>query len=260
MRDLLRSPTKTAPLRRVLATLAAGYLAWLRRAGRWDYRRTAAGALLPPEANAPQPPRRPVIIAFWHGRLQLVHDPWIAPEALTLLASEHRDGRLIGDVARHFGHPIVHVARKRGAGPVLRRLARELAAGRSVGITPDGPRGPRMRAKPGVIRLAQMSGAPILPVSAAVRRGRLLHSWDRFLLPWPVNRGVVIWGAPLEVPREADAAAREALRRELVRRLNALSAEADSACGRIPVEPAPERAPAPPGAASADGGERRARA
>ena len=65
----------------------------------------------------------------------------------------------------------------------LRAMQRILAGGHSVGITPDGPRGPRMRAKPGAIKTAQLSGAPIVPVSGSVNRRRILGSWDRFA--WP---------------------------------------------------------------------------
>jgi hypothetical protein len=71
-----------------------------------------------------------------------------------------------------------------------------------------------------------------------------MRSWDRFLLPLPFGRGVYAWGEAIEVPRDADAPAREAARRELEDRLNALTTEADRICGHRPIEPGPARAPA----------------
>lgn len=72
-------------------------------------------------------------------------------------------------------------------------------------ITPDGPRGPRFKFKPGAILLAQMSGRPILPLAYAASRATLVK-WDKFVIPWPLARIVITIGAPRYVPRVVDAA------------------------------------------------------
>jgi hypothetical protein len=101
-----------------------------------------------------------------------------------------------------------------------------------------------MRAKAGAIAVAQAAGVPIVPVSGATGRRRVLRSWDRFCLVWPFGRGVLLWGAPLRVPADAGPDAREAARRALEDSLNRLSAEADRRMGHTPVVPAdPEAAP-----------------
>ena len=88
-----------------------------------------------------------------------------------------------------------------------------------------------MRAKPGIIKIAQLSGAPIVPVGAAVTRRRLLGSWDRFCLAWPFCRGVILVGEPINVPPGLSSDGLEGHRLELERQLNALTAEADRRCG-----------------------------
>ena len=128
---------------------------------------------------------------------------------------------------------------KGGAG-ALRAMLKALKAGDCVGITPDGPRGPRMRASDGIVNVARMSGAPILPATFGVSRGRVLGSWDRFLVAWPFGRGVIVWGQPIEVGRDADADALEDARARVEAGLNAVTREADRLSGRPPVEPADE--------------------
>jgi lysophospholipid acyltransferase (LPLAT)-like uncharacterized protein len=81
-------------------------------------------------------------------------------------------------------------------------------------ITPDGPRGPRFKFKPGAILLAQMSGRPMLPLAFAASRACLIK-WDKFVIPWPFARIVIAMGPPRYVPRVVDAAHIERLQREM---------------------------------------------
>jgi hypothetical protein len=121
----------------------------------------------------------------------------------------------------------------------MREMVRAVRAGSAICITPDGPRGPRMRANVGPVALAKLAGVPVVPVAFSVTRGRMLDSWDRLLLAYPFGRGVFIVGEPIEVSGDADETALEAARLTLERRLTEITAEADRRCGRIPVEPAP---------------------
>jgi lysophospholipid acyltransferase (LPLAT)-like uncharacterized protein len=134
-----------------------------------------------------------------------------------------------------------------------------LDRGESIGITPDGPRGPRMRAKAGAIKAAQLSGAPVLPVSGAVGRRRILGSWDSFCLALPFSRGVIQWGEPIQVPRQASDAEMERLRLLLEDRLNGLTAEADRHFGHTAIAPAAAPGPAAAGGTPVDSDRDRAR-
>ncbi len=184
-----------------------------------------------------------LIGCFWHGRLMMMPYLWRRGRRMNVLISHHRDGRLIARAIRHFGLRTVAGSSSRGALAGTRELLHLLRAGESIGITPDGPRGPRMRAAPGVVRLAALSGVPIIPASFSAYRRRVLSSWDRFVLALPFTRGVYVIGDPMTIPRDANAAALEQARRDLEDRLNALTAEADRLTGHTPIAPAQEATP-----------------
>jgi lysophospholipid acyltransferase (LPLAT)-like uncharacterized protein len=203
LKRLLRHPLAQA----CLAALLGRYLAFALRSTRWTLQGEAY--------FAPHAAGQPAIVACWHERLALVPQFWViargraAPgsgQRAHVLVSRHIDGRFIGDVLARFGVGLVHGStrrggRDRGGAAGARTLLDCLAAGDHVVLTPDGPRGPRRVAAPGVALLAAWSGAPVLPVAAQISRRRLLPSWDRMVLPLPWGRGVLVCGAPIAVPR-----------------------------------------------------------
>jgi lysophospholipid acyltransferase (LPLAT)-like uncharacterized protein len=226
---------KARPVQLVLAWLASLYLRLVLSTVRWD-------VACPPAVHQLLAERRPVITCFWHGRLMMMRAGLPRQRPTHALISEHRDGLLISRALRNLGVRTVTSARRRGGQSALRTLLRLLAEGSLVAITPDGPRGPRMRAKAGAIKLAQLSGAPLIPASGSVKRRVLLGTWDRFCLALPFSRGLILVGEPITVPREATAAEVERLRLSLESQLNALTAEADRRFGQPPVEPAAAQA------------------
>ena len=219
-------------VRGAVCALAALYIRLVHATGRWHVEN---GGI--PRAYWDR--GEPFIAAFWHGRLLLMPYCWQSPGAFSMLVSQHPDGQLIARTIAHFGFATVAGSTRRGGSAALRALLRALKGGASVGVTPDGPRGPRMHAGGAVIDIARLSGAPILPVAYATSRRRVLGSWDRFVAALPFGRGVYVWGPPVTVPRDADAAAREAARQCLEERLNAVTAEADRMVGQEAIEPAP---------------------
>ncbi|MEE9301862.1 MAG: lysophospholipid acyltransferase family protein [Alphaproteobacteria bacterium] len=178
------------------------------------------------------------ILALWHGRFLMLPYCWRRGAPVNMLISQHRDGELIAKTIRHFGLGSLRGSTRRGGSAALRAMVKALKQGTYVGITPDGPRGPRMRANLGAVSVARLSGAPIVPVTYSVSRRRVLNSWDRFVLAWPFSSGVFVWGQPIEVSREADEAALEAARSELEAELNAITREADGLMGQAAIEPA----------------------
>ncbi len=182
---------------------------------------------------------KPFILAFWHGRLMMAPMAWRRGASMNMLISANRDGRIIADAIKHFDLDTITGSKSKGGMAALRAMLRALGDGQNIGVTPDGPRGPAMRASPGIIAAARMTGAPILPLSYATTRRQLLGSWDRFHVALPFARGVFIWGEPIRVARDADAATQEAARLLLEERLNAITAAADRHCGQFPVEPTP---------------------
>jgi hypothetical protein len=158
--------------------------------------------------------RRPVIYVVWHGRLLLL--PYLyGHRGCRVLASRSRDGELVARWARRFGLEPVRGSSSRGGSDALRALARALRAGGEVVVVPDGPRGPREVLKPGVIALARLTGAPIVPMAVGASREWRVRSWDEFRIPRPFARCVMRFGEPIHVSRAADRTGEEAARKEV---------------------------------------------
>ncbi len=112
---------------------------------------------------------RHVILAFWHGR-QLMLPLCYGGSRLYILISEHRDGELIHRIVRRFGFDTIRGSSTRGGVRALRQLVRLGRSGVDLAVTPDGPRGPRCVAQPGVVELAKLTGLPILPLTVAASK------------------------------------------------------------------------------------------
>jgi lysophospholipid acyltransferase (LPLAT)-like uncharacterized protein len=229
---------KRDSVQRVVAALITGYVRIVYLLTRWTRVNLER---LDERAEA----GKPMIVCFWHGRMILMPNFWRYRMQLHLLGSRHADARLIYRTVQRFGVQTIIGSSDYGGTRALREMVRAIRAGGSICMTPDGPRGPRMRANLGIIALAKMSGVPIYPVSYSTSRGKILGTWDRFFIPYPFGRGVIVIGEPVEVPDDADHDMLEALRLELETRLNAATAEADRLCGRATVQPAaPDEKPA----------------
>jgi hypothetical protein len=173
---------------------------------------------------------RPLIYALWHGRVLMA--PWIAERlrrtagarTVRVLASRSRDGELVTRFVRRFGLDAARGSSSRGGASGLRALTRALEAGVDVVVVPDGPRGPSRRVQPGVVALAALTGAPVVPMGIGARPSRRLRTWDEFLVPLPFARCSVVFGPAACVARGGD---REAERAGLERALDDATAAAD---------------------------------
>jgi hypothetical protein len=170
--------------------------------------------------------RAPVIFSIWHNRLALCMkayygfgtERWPAP-GLAALISASKDGALLSRALKYFKVTPVRGSSSRRGRQALLELTTLLEAGYNAAITPDGPRGPKYKVQDGIIALAQVTGATIIPVTAKVNRKWSLKSWDAFQIPKPFAICEIHLNQPLSVPREASDEQREALRAELERRM-----------------------------------------
>jgi lysophospholipid acyltransferase (LPLAT)-like uncharacterized protein len=173
----------------------------------------------------------PLIYIVWHGRILLV--PWLnarlqkkrGARAPVVLASRSRDGELVTRFVTWFGLPVVRGSSSRDGGVALRALVAAIRNGSDVAIVPDGPRGPREQLQPGVVALAALTGAPVVPLAVGARPARWLQSWDRFLVPLPFARCVLAFGPVMRVDPSED---RERAGKELERALADVTARADA--------------------------------
>ena len=185
-----------------------------------------------------------LLVAFWHHRLLLAASLRKETDRkVYMLVSANRDGDIIADAVKPFGIEMIRgssanpkkKAKDKGGAPALAQMIAALKEGHVVGVTPDGPRGPRGRAQAGPIRLAQLSGAPIVPVAYSASSGPFLkRAWDRFLLPLPFSRTAFAVSEPIRVPRDAGPEALEAARRTLEDALTGAARLVDTAVGRSP--------------------------
>ncbi|MGF1678524.1 MAG: lysophospholipid acyltransferase family protein [Candidatus Methylacidiphilales bacterium] len=154
--------------------------------------------------------RGPCVFAFWHNRILLMpylYEKYTTERTLVVMISRSRDGQMIAATAERFG---IGAARGSSSGwggtSALIRLARDLSKGTSdVGVTPDGPRGPRYTVQEGVLFLARTSGCPLIPVTYHLSRKWEAKSWDGFQIPKPFARCEVLVGSP--IPAGSDDAA-----------------------------------------------------
>jgi len=170
---------------------------------------------------------QPVIFSLWHGRLLPL--TWqFRDRGFVPMISRSGDGEYIARIAERWGYQPMRGSSSRGGQEALREMLQAAQQGRCLVFTPDGPRGPFHELKPGVLRAAQLSGCPIVPVSAGARRASFFGRWDRFLVPHPFTRVIVAFGDAIAVPRGADAAELERKRLEVAEAMNALTAEVDA--------------------------------
>jgi len=179
------------------------------------------------------------VLTFWHSRFVMM--PYCYPdERLVVLHSQHRDAQLLVGIMKRFGLAQAWGSTTRGGAGGVRDILRRIRQGYDVGITPDGPKGPRRRVQPGVVAIARLAGVAIVPVSFSARPFRRLGTWDGTLLPFPFGRGLFLYGEPIVIPREADDAAQAGFVAKLEQSLDQLTDQADAAIGIPPEGPRPE--------------------
>lgn len=170
---------------------------------------------------------QPQIIIFWHEHL-FVMSP-LLPSGCSALQSPHPDGRVLAGASRLFGLRPIWGSSNRKAASGLRQLVSEIKSGRSVVITPDGPRGPRRALSMGPVSLSQLTGAPITLAAWSGNRLWRAPSWDKMRFPKPLGRANLIYSDAIMLEKTKDKNALEAQRQMLEDKLNALVEACDNA-------------------------------
>ncbi len=163
---------------------------------------------------------RPVIFAFWHG--DLLMQPYMyahlrsSPKA-NVIISDHFDGMIIAKIMHYFALGTIHGSSNRSAARVLFQAIRTLKEGYDIGITPDGPKGPRHEVADGVVVMAQKAQVGVVIYSCVPSHYWQLTSWDRFTIPKPFSRLDFYASAPLRLEGMALDAAKARIKEELMR-------------------------------------------
>ena len=174
------------------------------------------------------------LAATCDGELENRHIPDLVPvfthrgRGIGILISQSQDGEYVARAADRLGFHVIRGSSTRGAAEGFRLLLCELEAGRDVAITPDGPTGPPYKVKKGIVYLARVSGAAIVPTGIAVDRYKQFASWDEFRLMLPGAYVLARFGEPVYVPEHSNKHEMEQIRRDLERRLNDLTADCEA--------------------------------
>lgn len=195
----------------MLGTLAGWLMALLYRTLRVEVHDECA---LGDEAELP-----PLIFIMWHNRILMVPPVWRSQtrgrRRCAVLTSASHDGDMVANAMAVFGLSAVRGSSSRRAVAALVGLKRALREGMDICLTPDGPRGPRYKVQPGALKLAESTGAPLVPIHVKAASVWRLRTWDRFVIPKPFSRVQVTFGKPLYYQRGMDSECFESERQKL---------------------------------------------
>ena len=161
---------------------------------------------------------KPWIYGLWHTNVLFLG--YLLRHQFSGLVSNSKDGELITRVLRYFGNGAIRGSSSKGGVQALRGVIKALKEGVSIAITPDGPRGPALEVKDGIVHAARASGAPIIPFYyAATRQWVLEKAWDRHIIPKPFSTLVVSFGPPIDVKKLSENRSDEELIEEVKKQL-----------------------------------------
>ncbi|MCL2689868.1 MAG: lysophospholipid acyltransferase family protein [Chitinispirillia bacterium] len=152
--------------------------------------------IMPPSVNIFDPKGTPTVYCFWHSTL-LVTAYVFRKTGKSVIVSPSKDGQRAADIAQRWGHSIIFGSSNKKGSTALRQSIRALKEGRSLGITPDGPKGPLQVAKPGAAQIALVSKCPLVAIKVEAGNAWRLSSWDKFLLPKPFSKITITLSEPI---------------------------------------------------------------
>ena len=184
--------------------------------------------------NVVEPPSgdRGLIMVTWHGR-SLIPANVFRGRGYWALISLSRDGEIQTRIFGLLGFKIVRGSTGRGGVRGALQAARKVREGGVLTFTPDGPRGPTHKVQPGVVLMAEKSGAPIVPIGVSATRRWVARSWDGYMIPKPFARAYMILGEPIYVPPKISEARRAEICVEVEHAINRLEREAERRAGHI---------------------------
>ena len=164
-------------------------------------------------------PDHPFVVLFWHGELMMA--PFIfrkaAPKTrVNVMISEHFDGEIIAKIIGAFGLATIRGSSRKSAAKVLITALKKVKEGESIGITPDGPKGPRHSVSDGAVVIAQKSNIPIVILNCRPSRYWQAKSWDRFVIPKPFGTIEYYASEPIDISDLEKEAARKLIRERML--------------------------------------------
>ncbi len=171
--------------------------------------------------------REPVLHAVWHGRqIVLLGYPYHLP--MVQMCSLSHDGELIARILRLLRFSVVRGSSSRRGREASFEMTEMVLGGSWGALAVDGSRGPLGKVNPGILFIARDTGARIIPLVASAKwKIEFKRSWDRFMLPLPFSKAVVIEGKPLEIDHQISDRDLEEVRLQLEKQMFTLHKQAD---------------------------------
>lgn len=237
---MLKKILSSSIVQEIMARLIAAYMILVRRTTRWEIEGLE-------NAQKIWDSNQGLVLCYWHSRLLISHSFWpLDVQKILMLISLSRDGQFVARATELIGRGVIRgsstktrgdVSKDKGALQAVRALITFAKEGGAAAITPDGPKGPRMRVQAGSIRIAKTAGVPMLPISISIKGAKYLKTWDRLLVPPLFSRGVIIYGTPVVINGN-DESAYEKARLELENAMIEGTWRADELCNGPKIEPA----------------------
>ncbi len=171
---------------------------------------------------------RTIIYTFWHGRMLFFPYLYRFSGKSTILTSPSEDGEIVARTARMFGFSSIRGSSFKKGGSALLKMTRRIKDGTSITVVGDGSRGPRYKLQEGIINLAYLTGAPILPVAYGAKNKIQLNSWDQFIIPIPFSKIKVMYGNPVYVDKRTEEKKSQSKLEELEKKLKEITQTVDS--------------------------------
>jgi len=218
----------------VIGWLVAAYMTFVKYTTRWDVQRTEQIAEIHGNGKG-------VIALVWHSRFMMLTAAWKKKFQLpyVLISRSHE-----GDIVAHSSHflglktirgstrkTLSQKSKNKGGAQAGRGIIEAIENGGCIVVTPDGPRGPRQRVNAGPLRLARLTGAPLMPCTLAIKNRKEFSTWDKLILPLPFGRGTVLWGTPVYIPEDTSDAEIEIIRLSIEIEMNDFLIRADTELG-----------------------------
>ena len=167
------------------------------------------------------------IFCCWHNKLFL--GPHLLPrnKVINALQSSHSDGMITSVAFKYLGMKVILGSSFKGGLKAFRKMVKCIKTGESIAITPDGPRGPKEKVKDGVIKLAQITNAPIIPLVWSTKKYKKIKSWDEFIIPFPFTKGLYIFGEPMYINKKLNKKEFELTKLKIEKEMKRLTLLAD---------------------------------
>lgn len=181
----------------MLAFIVAAYIKLVFKTGQWEFKNSEI-------IDKYVTQNKPFIVSFWHGHLLMLACALQWKTSFYMLISNHRDGKIISKTVKHFGIQTIAGSTNKQGFEAARQILQALKKNSIIGITPDGPRGPREQVSDGVLQIARLAQVDIIPVAYSCKPIKKLNTWDKFRVAKPFCRGVFVAGTPVHASKNLE--------------------------------------------------------